>query len=178
MLEITVSDTELFDEESETFFYIPGGVYIFEHSLKAIMKWESVYHKPFLSSTLTDEEWIYYYKCMAIGPAPEEAHLTEEVCRMLEQYISNPHTATKIAESQSQSKTKSGGKITAESIYSMMSLTAVPYTCDEWHLNNLMALLRINTINSGGKTKMSRNDIYKQNNDLNRQRRELLKSRG
>lgn len=177
MLEITVSDVELFDEETGDFFSVPGGVYIFEHSLKAVMKWESKYHKPFLSSTLVDEEWLYYYRCMAIGKEPSEWHLTDDVCQTLQLYISDPHTATTISGAGKTNSAK-GGRITAESIYSMMSLSSVPYTCDEWHLNNLMALLRINTINSGGKTKMPRNDIYKQNTDLNRQRRALLKSRG
>ena len=63
MLQITIPApvSEEWDAEKEEFVYrIIGKSYTLclEHSLISISKWESKWHKPFLSSEKTDEEFL------------------------------------------------------------------------------------------------------------------------
>ena len=48
MLEITIPETELFDGV-ETFIPVKEQTLRLEHSLVSLSKWESKWHKPFLS---------------------------------------------------------------------------------------------------------------------------------
>ena len=48
MLKIDIIGGEMFDEATEKFITIKPTTITLEHSLIAISKWESKYHKPFL----------------------------------------------------------------------------------------------------------------------------------
>ena len=69
MLKIDIIGGEMFDEVTEKFITIKPTTITLEHSLIAISKWESKYHKPFLEEEeKTPEELRYYIECMTITP--------------------------------------------------------------------------------------------------------------
>ena len=66
MLEITIPETELFDGV-ENFIHVKEQTLRLEHSLVSLSKWESKWHKPFLSKKRrTMEESIDYVRCMTL----------------------------------------------------------------------------------------------------------------
>ena len=69
MLEITIPETEGWDENAECFVSYKEQTLQLEHSLVSLSKWESKWCKPFLSQKeKTLEETIDYVKCMTITP--------------------------------------------------------------------------------------------------------------
>ena len=48
MLQITIPEQELWDEEKEEFLYIKSYTLCLEHSLLSVSKWESKWKKPFI----------------------------------------------------------------------------------------------------------------------------------
>ena len=60
---------ERYDEETEQFVPPVTIKLDMEHSLVSISKWESKWHKSFLSTPdLTDEETLDYIQCMTLTP--------------------------------------------------------------------------------------------------------------
>lgn len=176
MITLTLSDIELFDEATCTFNYIEGGTHTFEHSLQAISEWESIYKKPFLSDHTEHsvEEMQKYCTLMCIdGPITGDSLSAKDLEKLLN-YIKDSHTATKI---NTQTKRGPHSIITSEVVYAMMVESRVPIECELWNINRLLVLLNVLDARRNPK-KMSVNDIYKQNNELNRKRREQMNSRG
>ena len=70
MLRITIPSIELFNEMTDEFIYFEEETIELEHSLVSISKWESKWHKPFLSDkNKTNEEVLDYVSCMSLnGP--------------------------------------------------------------------------------------------------------------
>lgn len=67
MLEITVPAVEMFDESKQEFVEAKEQTLQLEHSLVSLSKWESKWHKAFLSKReKTFEETLDYIRCMAI----------------------------------------------------------------------------------------------------------------
>lgn len=186
MLELMLDDLNLYDESKNEFVDIPGGMVRFEHSLKAIFMWEGFYKKPFLDQpSFTSEEMLYYYNCMIVEKYNTDItrihpeHITTELGALLEKYIEDPHSATIVNTKKSNGPEPGRSSIvTAEVIYGMMTVLNVPMECQAWHINNLLMLLKVIAIQTGSKTPMSKNDIYKENTNLNQARRRQLNSRG
>lgn len=190
MLEVVVNGQELYNEETQSFVYAESTILQMEHSLISISKWESKWHKSFLSSSdsLTEEEIIDYMKCMTIYPAKvkDEVYLSmskENVTKIIE-YIKDPMTASWV---NSQKKDGQGGRketITSELIYYWMIALNIPFECQKWHLNRLLMLVKICNIKNeeqnphNKKNKMSRNELMSRNAALNAQRKAQLNTRG
>ena len=67
MLKITIPSIEQYDEVNNEFIISKEQILQLEHSLVSLSKWESKWHKPFLSKEeKTVEETIDYIKCMTI----------------------------------------------------------------------------------------------------------------
>ncbi|MFR9256177.1 MAG: hypothetical protein ACLVJ6_12140 [Merdibacter sp.] len=67
MLTITVPESEYYNEEDSTFVTVKSQTLQLEHSLVSLSKWESRWHKPFLSKQPhSDEEALDYIRCMTI----------------------------------------------------------------------------------------------------------------
>ena len=65
MLQITIPAVEQWDESAQEFVYSKAQTLQLEHSLISLSKWESKWHKPFLSKTeKTTEETIDYIRCI------------------------------------------------------------------------------------------------------------------
>lgn len=191
MLEITIPDTELFDESNNTFINVPETTLRLEHSLVSIKKWEEVWHKPFLSNSndRTREELIDYIRCMTISQnVKPEVYLaiTDQILIEIDKYINDPRTATWFSDS---STTQGGSKrginnsiITAELVYYWMITFNIPVEFQKWHFNSLMTLIKVcdeknKESNKDGK-KMSQNDIIRRNKALNEARRKKYNSKG
>ena len=151
-----------------------------EHSLVSLSKWESKWCKPFLSKDeKTAEETIDYIKCMTITQNVDPDvynHLTPENIIAVNKYIEAPMTATTFGEDKSAKTNRE--IITAEIIYYWMIAQNIPMKCEKWHLNRLLALVRVCNIKNAPPQKHSKGDIMRRNAALNEARRKQFNSRG
>ena len=182
MFQITVPALEFFDSSTATFINRPEQTLELEHSLISLSRWESKWKKPFLSETAhTKEEIQDYIRCMTInqkGVDPEFYKMLDtSVIKQVEDYISDPHTATTIT-TRGVTRAQRAQRITSELIYSWMIANDIPFQCEKWHLNRLLTLIRICSIHNTPQKKMSKRDIFAQNRALNAKRRAALHSRG
>lgn len=181
MLQIAVPlGTEYYDEEKEEFVYPKVQILQLEHSLVSLSKWESKWHKPFLSKErMTDEETADYIKCMTLTqnvPPAVYTYLTNENIQEVTDYINNPMTATTFTEDKNAKPSRE--IVTAEIIdYWMISLN-IPFECRKWHLNKLLALIKVCTIKNSPPKKMSQKEAMSQQRALNAARRKQLGTRG
>lgn len=181
MLQITIPAKEFWDEEKEE-FVISGKEQTLqlEHSLVSISKWESKYCKPFLSKeSKTNAETIEYIKCMTItqniNPDVYD-RLTNSNIEEIENYIENPMSATTFHNITNQSG--SGEQVTSELIYFWMVSYNIPMECQKWHINRLLALIRICNIKNAPPKKMSRRETASQYAALNAARRRKYNTKG
>lgn len=179
MLEIIVPSIELYDESKEEFINIKEQKISLEHSLVSLSKWESKWNKPFLTKKeKTNEEAIDYIKCMTITQNVKPIiyeNLTNENLNDVSRYISLPMTATIFNDSK---KTVSNEIITSEIIYYWMITYNIPFKCEKWHLNRLLALIRVCQSKNSPNKKMSKSEILQRNRDLNNKRRKQLNTKG
>lgn len=183
MLQITIPSTEYWDEKKQEFVYTKGATIQIEHSLVSISKWESKWHKSFLSpknqANRTREEFCDYVRCMTLtqNVDPEVyASLTNANIETIYKYMQDPMSATQFA-SAAESR-PSRDTMTAEVIYWEMLTFGIPFECQKWHLNRLLKLIEVcNRKNSSGKH-MSQGDIMRRNSKINAARRKKHHTRG
>lgn len=180
MLKITIPEKEYFNEDTQEFVTTKSHELVLEHSLISISKWESKWHKPFLSDKKkSDEEFLDYIKCMTLNNVPDEniyLSITNENIRDILNYIDDECTATTFSDKDTAETSKD--IITSEIIYYWMILNEVPFECQKWHINRLLTLIKVCSIKNMPSKKMSKNDIFSQNTSLNKMRRAMLHSRG
>lgn len=180
MLQITIPETEQWDEVKQEFVSTKEQTLQLEHSLVSLSKWESKWCKPFLTKEpKTVEETIDYVRCMTItqNVDPEVYNfLTNENIKQVNKYIEAPMTATYFHEE------KTGGSnretITNELIYYWMIALNIPFECQKWHLNRLLTLIRVCNIKNQPKKKMSSKEIMSRNAALNASRRKQFNTKG
>ena len=180
MLPIHIPATEQWDETKQEFVSTKAITLQLEHSLVSLQKWESKWHKAFLSKKeKTAEETIDYIKCMTITQNVSDdvySCLTQENINEINAYIENPMTATYFSD---QDNNKSNREtITAELIYYWMIALQIPIECKKWHLNQLLTLIRVCNIKNQPPKKMSRREIMSRNAALNAARRKQMNSKG
>jgi hypothetical protein len=171
---------EYYDGESNQFVYEEYGVVRFEYTLKVVYDWEFKWRKPFLKGEYTDEELLDFYKMMALDPIKEEA-FTEEVMERLSEYIGDSSTATIFSshgDGQNNNQMLRQKNYTAEEIYALMVSAGIPLEFENRNLNRLLVILRIISTQNSPPKKMTRDEILKQNREINRQRREQYKTKG
>ncbi len=180
MLHITVPASELWDEKHNEFVYIKEQHLALEHSLVSLSKWESKWHKPFLSpKKKTVEENIDYVRCMTLTQNVDPNvyfSLTNENIAAINDYIESPMTATVIKERRKGNT--NGQLLTSELIYYYMIEHGIPVEFQKWHLNRLMTLIRICDIKSRKPKKMSASEAARERAALNAARRNKYKTRG
>lgn len=180
MLQITVPAVEQWDEEKQEFINTKEQTLQLEHSLVSLSKWESKWKKAFLSrQDKTYEETLDYIKCMTLtqNVKPEVyQHLTNGNIEQINRYISDPMTATYFREDKTERK--SSEAVTAELIYYWMITLNIPPEYQKWHLNRLLALIRVCEIKNSPPKKRSRKEIMRQNAALNAARRKRLNTKG
>ena len=180
MLKIVIPEREFFDENKNEFVYSKPQEVTLEHSLISISKWESKWHKPFLDEKRqkTDEEIIDYIRCMSLSNLPDDIfeNVSEFNKSEILAYINDSMTATWFAEDKTPPP--SNKIITSEVIYSWMIQNEIPFECQKWHLNRLLTLIRVCSLENVPAKKMSPMSILSQNASLNKMRRAALHTRG
>ena len=181
MLVISIPAQDLYDEMSETFITLPARELELEHSLIAMSKWESKWMKPFLGKEeKTNEEVLDYVRCMTIsrGVPPEVySYIPGHLLGEINEYIASGQTATTFREYPHASG-NAGKTITAEVIYGWMVSLNIPFECQKWHINRLIALVRVCQAQNGPQKKMSRREIMAQNRELNKARQQKYNTHG
>lgn len=179
MLSIIVPAIEYWDEKNECFVNEKPITLQLEHSLVSISKWESKWQKSFLSTKdKTNEEILDYIRCMTItqNVDPEiYKRLSNENISQIVSYIDKPMTACKFMNNKSNGNREI---ITNELIYYWMITCGIPFECQKWHINHLLALIKVCDIKSAKPKKMSQKDLLARNAQLNAARRKKLNSRG
>lgn len=179
MLSIVIPGLEYFNEETQEFIYYEDVKIELEHSLVSISKWESKWCKPFLNGKdKTMEEIVDYIKCMTIDDSVDYTifdRLTEENLIAINEYIGRPMTATTF---KNDSTNGSKEIITSEVIYYWMISYNIPFECQYWHLNRLLALIKVCNIKNNPPKKMSQREIMSRNKALNEARKRELHTRG
>lgn len=179
MLEIKIKTTELWDEEKEEFIDPKEETLKLEHSLVSLSKWESKYHKPFITKEQkTRAETIDYIRFMTLNKNvdPDIYYcISNEDMDKINQYIEDPMTATTFS---GKDKGASREQITAELIYYWMIALNIPFECQKWHLNKLLTLIRVCNIKNAPPKKMGKNDLMRRNAALNAARRKKFNSKG
>lgn len=180
MLQLTIPDIDLWDEEKNEFVSIKGRTLQLEHSLVSLSKWESKWCKAFLTKTeKTYEETIDYIRCMTLTQNVNPdiyRYLTAENMKQVNDYIEHPMTATYF------SNNKVGGTsrevITSELIYYWMIALQIPVEFQKWHLNRLLTLIKVCNIKNQPPKKMGKRSVMSRNASLNAARRQQLNTRG
>lgn len=180
MLQVTVPETELWDEGKQEFCIMREQTLQLEHSLISVSKWESKWHKAFYSTKeKTPEEVVDYVRCMTLTQnVKSEVYLclTAENINQIVKYIDDPMTATVFFDQQAGGVKRE--TTTAEVIYCSMIMLNIPFECQKWHINRLLTLIRVCEIKSRPPKKMSQREIMSRNAAINAARRKRLNSKG
>lgn len=182
MLTLLISGRELWNEKTEEF--IPATkdqIITCEHSLVSLAKWECKWNKSFISTkNRTRAETVDYIRCMTLTQNVDPdvyLRISNKNIIDVNKYISLPMTAATFNE---RKRGRSNGKlVTAETIYHWMIINGIPFECQKWHLNRLLALIRYcNIENDPKKKKMSPKEVLKTNAEINAARRQAWNTTG
>ena len=179
-LTVKVPDIHGWDPVKEEFVDYKAKEFVIEHSLISIQKWESKWHKPYLSEIEhTPEEAIDYIRCMTITPGVEPDlynYLPESEIVRIANYINDPMTATTFSNNAPPgTPVRKKEIITAEIVYYLMIELGIPMEFRKWHFNQLQTLIKVCQIKNGGSKKMTRSEVLAQNRELNAARRAKYK---
>lgn len=180
MLELEIPSVELWDESTETFIVTKGQTLRLEHSLVSISKWESKWHKPFLTNQeKTREETIDYIKCMTLTQNVDPDvynYISDNHILTIKQYIEDPMTGTVINKPKNNRPNRE--QVTAELIYYWMIALNIPVEFQKWHLNKLMTLIEVCNIKNQPAKKMSKRELMSRNAQLNAARKAQFNTHG
>lgn len=180
MFQLKIDDAMFFDEATETRVMVKGQTLQLEHSLVSIAKWESKWKKPFLSREgRTREETIDYIRFMTITQNVNPmlySMITDEQIMEVQKYMDDPMSATTFTKQEGKGGTSR--PTTNEEIYYAMAAYQIPFTCEKWHLNRLLTLIRVADEKNKPKKNMSRGDLARRTRSLNAARRAKMHSRG
>lgn len=173
MLTITVPAVELFDEAKSEFIDLPEVTLSLEHSLVSLSRWESKWKKSFLSGNdKTTEEVRGYIRSMCSDeniPPGVFARLTQTHYEAINAYINEAMTATTFAEMPQ--KRTSREVVTAELIYYWMIALQIPVECESWHINRLLALIKVANLKNQPAKKMGKTDMLAERARINEERK-------
>lgn len=183
MLKVNVPVREWLDEKTNEFIRSPQTTLTLEHSLISVSKWEAKHRKPFSTSFeagMSVEDFRDYVRCMTIGKTVDQMTyyaLSPKNFEQIQQYISDPCTATTIRNTR-KNKKRNNKVVTAELVYCWMFSNNIPMECEKWHFNRLMTLIQVCFLENREPEKMSKRDVMKQNSALNAMRRSKCHSKG
>lgn len=150
-LNLELPGEERFDEATCTFISMPPCTLHLTHSLKAVGEWEAVYKRSFLDNPPSSpEETVFYIECMSEEPLPGDfmRRLDRSVQVKIADYISDGASATHLLDRPSNGGPRDS--MTSELIYWYMSQFNIPYECETWNLNRLLALIKLSAAKQGG----------------------------
>ncbi len=181
MLQITVPARELWDEQNECMLYTKEAHLKLEHSLISISNWEMKWHISYFDKTpKTEEQAFDYIKCMTLNKEVSDdvyLCLTQQNVNAINEYMLDQMTATTIGEVKQNSRTNNQ-KVTSELIYYWMIQFGIPFTCEKWHINRLIMLIRVCAEESKPKKGRKAKDIAMDYRAINAARRAALNTKG
>jgi len=180
MLPLIIPSSELWDEKTEQFFYTKETHLQLEHSLISISNWEMKWHIPYFDTTKSAEQALDYIKCMCLTknvPSDVFKGLTTTNVQQINDYMLDPMTATTIGEIQDQ-KPQQKRVVTSELIYYWMIKFGIPFTCDKWHINKLIMLIRVCAEEDRPKKERAKKDIAADYRRINAARRKKYNTKG
>lgn len=176
---------EYWDANKREFIYsepFEGYTLELEHSLYSISKWEEKWCRTYLSKEQkTEEQIIDYIKCMTMTKnVPDEVYenFSDENFEEVTKYLNAKHTACKIKSNKKEGQSSYRGSMCAEEIYSNMVLAQVPFECQYWNLDKLLALLECVGMKNNPPKKMSQRELMARNSKLNAARKAKHHTRG
>ena len=179
---ITIAGSELWDSINRKFINCDEKKITIEHSLYAISKWEAIWHIPFFGKEEKTQEMIVsYIKCMSVDEEIDDEilkRLSQANIKEINDYIGDSMTATWFGDDKKSSKGSSKRIITSELIYYWMTALNIPFSCEHWHLNRLITLIKVCNEEQRPKDKISRREAYSRNSALNALRRAKSHSAG
>lgn len=166
----------MYDEEKNEFSSLPGGVFSFEHSLRSLSKWESKWRIFLIGNReLTMEQLDDYFYMMCLDDNFSKVYITNELRKVLKEYMEDSHTATILPPS-------SGGKkqtLTSELIYAYMAMANIPFECEVWNISRLITTIAcVGILQNPNKKKMGVKSTVDQYMRLNSQRLKKYKTKG
>ena len=188
MLEILLPGCQLFNQETSELFYPKSTVVSMEHSLLSLSKWESKWKIPFIGNKdITVHQFIDYVKCMTITKNVDKNLYVcllknESTIKDIADYMQDSMTATTINEAALRAsgagRMLSGKSVTSELIYYWMTALNIPFECEKWHINRLLTLIKVASIESQPPKKMGKKEAMMQQSSLNAARKARLHTRG
>lgn len=180
MLYLVIPPIEKYDSLHNLFFWTKEVRLTLEHSLVSIAKWESKWRKPFFKSdSKTKSELLDYIRCMTITQNVDPKvynDLTEKDLNAIIEYISEPMTAKTFQQKEGEGKKRR--TLTSEDFYYLMISYGIPFDCEKWHFNRLVALIKTCEKKNQPKRKRSKAELYARNSKLNAARRAAANSKG
>lgn len=177
---IVVISPEGWNEKTQEFVEPQTKELQLEHSLISISKWESRWHKAFLSKAdKTDEELMDYIKCMTLTQNVDSNVydcISSDNVKQIRAYIEDPMSATVVPKQTA--KGVSHEVVTSELIYYWMISLNIPQEYQKWHLNRLLKLIEVCNFKNSPPKKRSKADIMRSNAALNAARRKQLGTKG
>lgn len=182
MLKIVVPNHMFYNDYTNRFVEMPNKAIRLEHSLLSLSFWESKWHKSFLESQKTRKETEDYIRCMCLDDDVDPLYFTvlsSENIKQIGEYIDDRGCASCISEIRGMN---SGcGKrdtFTAELIYFYMFTFGIDKSCEEWHLNRLLTLLKIFCMKNADPKKPAQKDLISRNRMINKANRQKYNTRG
>ena len=179
-LTVTIPGTELYDQAAKRFITIKERTIVLEHSLVSISRWESKWHKPYLSrDAKTREELIDYIRCMTLTQNVDQNvyyAIDNATLKTIIDYIQDPNTATTFRKHDRKMPNEI---ITNEIIYYWMTTLNIPFDpCEKWHFQHLMTLIEVCSIKQQPAKKMPKGEAARQRAAINAARRAKYNTRG
>ena len=171
------------DGHSKKLLTVPAIHLELEHSLMSISKWESKWKISFIENqNMTVPQFRDYVRCMTMNRQKDPnvyQYLRQSDARRITEYIHDPMSARRLTTMRTKSK---GGpsrvQMTSEYFYHLMIQYGIPFDCDKWHFERLLALIDCCSANNGGEKPMSYREKQQFYASLNAQRRQALNSKG
>lgn len=155
MYKLHVQGRRFFNEANNKFIVVNSCVLKLEHSLLSIAEWETKWQIPFIESDnpyLKKPEWkktpenmLDYIRCMTINKDVDPlvySCITQEDVKKVFDYINNPMSAS-FFNDKKEEKSHSSKVTTSEYLYAKMTNLGIPFSCEKWHLNRLLNLIRM-----------------------------------
>ena len=184
MLHITTPAVDLWDEEKQEFDIVKEHTLCLEHSLVSLSKWESKWHKPFLTKdTKTHDETVDYIRCMTITQNVDPnvyKYIPDDIIQQVYSYIDDPMTATWFSDQKKKTTNRiNNEQVTSELVYYWMTKLNIPFECQKWHLNRLLTLIQVcNVKENQPNQKMGQREILRNQAALNAARKKKLNTKG
>lgn len=183
-LTLTVTRPESFDDTTNRFVKAgPAVTVVLEHSLASIQRWESKWHKPYISrEAKTLDEITYYMQCMVHDISDPDAlteffkWLTPDQIHQIESFMNDSKSGHKIKEN---GKSKDNSVLAADYYYAvLMKLKAPIEMVEHWHINRVFALMDMFNLLMAEPKKRNKADIIKDYDRINEERLKKWNTKG